>query len=291
MGAAAWKVGFCHWVWSISSFRDELKKKKHPKLTPLQNKKPGADLRQMLWITGDLWQTQQEFQRHTFITAFFNKSDPTHFKPFLMTILVIHRKPPINQCATANKQNPKTTKEVKGQLGTAEPAHCSQQPWNFPLYCQNDLFPPALTHLCHLENFNKMRGSKERRWEYSLLEMYFKFNEKSTSPFTLSTSCSYPPNLRWSPAAIWVLQSTTLGLQPTDTGTTKNWTGFSSWPLGATVNPRWDSSPSSTRWEAPHPTTSSANCLCSSLQVRLLFIWCYSGTLQTNLSDVPALCD
>lgn len=161
----------------------------------------------------------------------------------------------------------------------------------FPCTVRMTYFPPPLLISAILTILTEMRGSKERRWEYSQLEMYFKFNEKSASPFTLSTSCSYPPNLRWSPAATWVLQSTTFGLQPTDTGTTKNRTGFSSWPLGATVNPRQDSSPSSTRWEAPHPTTSSANCLCSSLQVHLLFIWCYSGTLQTNLSDVPALCD
>lgn len=47
------------------------------------------------------------------------------------------------------------------------------------------------------------------------------------------------PNHCRSPAATRVQQSTALGLQrqPTNTRATKNWTGFSSWPPGTTVNP------------------------------------------------------
>lgn len=52
-------------------------------------------------------------------------------------------------------------------------------------------FPP-FTISATLTILAAMWGSKERRWEHSLLQMYFKVNEKSASPFAPSASCSHP---------------------------------------------------------------------------------------------------
>jgi len=106
-----------------------------------------------------------------------------------MTILLIHRKPPINQHATANKQNPETTEEVK----TKDSSELQiQQPWNCPLYCQSDFFSPPSLISAILIILTEIQGSKERRWERPLLKMYCKINEKSASPFAPSASCSHP---------------------------------------------------------------------------------------------------